>query len=106
MVRSVSSNEATLVGAITNQIAAQHFSNTGDHHNWAEAWATDTIKQAKKAFAGVSTAHALGQRETANPDIIDITLTTSTYRTKLADVIRRQFAKAASDLTDLLNQID
>ena len=107
MVKSISTKEPTVVAEIGVAIANAQFQNVGDHHQWAATWATDTIQHAKETYAGISEPNnSVGQREAAHPQIIDIQLVTTDYKAQYGDLVRRQLAKGAFDLADLLNNIN
>jgi len=106
MVKSISSKETAVITEIDSIIKAGGFANSGDYHNWPATWATETIKGAKEAYAGITDAdNSVGQREAAHPQIIDIQFSTSDYKTQFGDLVRTQLGKGAFNLADLLNNI-
>jgi hypothetical protein len=106
MVQHVSTKETTVVTLLSATLDSQGFQNSGDFRAWPPGWATDTIHQAKAAYAGISEPNnSVGQRDSSNPQVIIISFNTADYKDVYLDTVKRQLGKAAFDLRDLLNHI-
>jgi len=88
---------------LTNKIDKEHWTMTGDHHQWAEAWASDSVKEALASYQGIkfsapqfSTHHDLRKIQIALPDH---------YEETKAKIVEKQLAKAGFHLAQLLNGI-
>lgn len=106
MVTTVSPNPVQLVNLVLAAAFSGNFTNTGDYHHWAEAWATQSIQAAKEAYAPLVTGeqNRIGTRSGHGPKIM-ISLDTQTYKTQFEYLVKQQLGKAAYDLADLLNHI-
>ena len=79
------------------------WASAGDHHAWAEAWATESVHAAKQAYAGISFGPA--EFNQGQLQRIPITLPPG-YEAAALPVVRERLAKAAFHLAELLNAID
>ncbi|HVF49964.1 MAG TPA: S1/P1 nuclease [Pyrinomonadaceae bacterium] len=83
------------------------FVNSGDHHAWAAAWATDSLAQANQAYAGLvfgrTTFRVINGKRRIEQ--IDTTLPNN-YADNQLDRATTQLVKATSHLAALLNAID
>jgi len=97
------SSVPALVAHLTNKLDRAGSATPGDYHQWAEAWATDSIKEALLAYQGIqfgtaqfNTHHQLQK--------ISITLPAN-YEQDKTPTVEKQLAKAACRLADLLDKI-
>jgi len=107
MVAYVSVDEGELAQKIVDIIDSSHFSNSGDYHEWANSWATQSIRAAKQAYSALVSGeeNRIGSRRPGSTTIIDITLDKNDYKKQFGNLIKQQLGKAAYDLSDLLNHI-
>ena len=91
--------------------AAAAFKPTGDHHQWAAQWATDSLKAAIGADAHsvtlsgahVQTSHSSGE------EFVEAQITSpakQVYTKARVNAARDQLVKATVRLADLFNAID
>jgi hypothetical protein len=92
-----------LTAILTNIIDATAFATPGDRHQWAEKWASDSVKTALQAYHGLTftdpqfnTHHILRRVSITFP---------ANYEQDSTAVVEMQLAKAAFHLAALLNQI-
>ena len=91
-----------LESALSNKVPTG-WQTPGDYHQWAEAWATESIGVAAKAYQGVTFERAeLNAKHQL--DRMEIKLSPSYARTN-EPVVANQLAKAGLRLADLLNKI-
>jgi len=106
------SNEpSVLAKKLADAIQPGGWASAGDHHSWAESWATESLIAARQAYAGI----AFGAAEMAKPDgtnpaapalrIIHIALPAN-YDASSIPLARERLAKAGFHLAELLNAID
>ncbi len=107
MVTKVGSKEPIVVTAISGLLTTTNYPESGSNHShWPIEWASDSMQQAKLAYEGITENNVVGQRESQNPEHIDITFSTKDYESAYDDLAKEQLAKAASHLADLLNHIN
>jgi hypothetical protein len=96
-------NFMTLAAKLTNQIDKVNWATAGDFHQWAEAWATDSVKQALEAYQGIK----FGQAQfNAHHQLRRISITLpQTYSEDQTTRVSTQLTKAGFHLGDLLNHI-
>jgi hypothetical protein len=104
----------TVANVLTKKINAnwnkiQLAAKPSDHHQWAEAWATDSIKVANRVYVdatGLEGTPGIDHKHNNEKVVtIDIDLDEETYKEQHAADALDQLTKAARDLCDLLNQI-
>ena len=92
-----------LAKKLMDAIEPKAWASSGDHHAWAEAWATESIIAARKAFEGIK----FGKAELQDGKLRRIPITLpANYDAVAVPLARERLAKAGFHLAELLNSID
>ena len=92
-----------LAKVLEGAIRPEAWASSGDHHTWAEAWATESLVAARQAYAGV----VFGAAEVENGRLRRIPITLpADYDAYAIPLARERLAKAAFHLAELLDAID
>lgn len=98
-----SPDPAVLARKLAGEMRPEEWKTSGDHHGWAEQWATESILAARLAYAGLS----FGPARMENGRLRDIPVTLpATYPAGAEDIAARRLAQAGYRLAELLNAID
>jgi len=97
-----------LAKKLVDAIQPGAWASAGDHHSWAESWATESLVAARQAYAGI----IFGPAEMADGKLRRIPITlpaghdASTYDASAIPVARERLAKGGFHLAELLNAIN
>lgn len=94
---------ATLTSVLKSELPNVNASSTGDLHEWAKQWATESVHLADAGYKNIS----FGQCTLSNQGTIsriEIRLPDG-YKETQTEVVKEQLAKAAQRLADLLNAV-
>ena len=98
-----SKDPAALAKVLAPTIQPAAWADTGDHHAWAEAWATGSLAAARRAYAPIK----FGAAELANGHLRKIHITLpANYDDTAVPLARERLAEAGFHLAELLNAID
>jgi hypothetical protein len=92
-----------LAEVLTSASSLKKWSTPGDYHQWAEAWATDSIHEAKEAYTGIVFT-GMERKRNGKLKLIYIQLPQN-YASAQSGRASNQLAKAAVHLAQLLNAI-
>lgn len=98
-----SKDPSALARKLTEAIPPSGWASIGDHHCWAEGWATESVAAARQAYAGISFGSA--EIEGGRLRRIHVTLPVN-YDASAVPLAQERLAKAAFHLAELLNAID
>jgi hypothetical protein len=98
-----SQQPSVLAKKLMEAIQPQAWASAGDHHAWAEAWATESVAAARRAYAGLSFGAA--EMNQGKLRRIPITLPVG-YEAAVLPLAHERLAKAGFHLAELLNAID
>ena len=97
------SDPAVLAKLLAAAIPPGGWASPGDHHAWAEGWATESLAAARQAYAPLT----FGVADTADGKLRRIHITMpADYDATAGPIARERLAKAAYHLAELLNAID
>ena len=97
-----SQEPAVLAKKMMDAIQPKAWASAGDHHTWAEGWATESLIAARQAYAGLLFGTA--ETEEGKLRLIHITLPEG-YAASALPLVRERLAKAGFHLAELLNAI-
>src|SRR6185503_3989527 len=96
-------NSAKLARALKVRIHPRLWKDSGDYHQWAEQWATDSVHQARAAYEGLIFVDAeVSQKGKLERIRIRLPAKYEDHQRRRAE---DQLAKAGFHLASLLNQI-
>ncbi|HTE87889.1 MAG TPA: S1/P1 nuclease [Terriglobales bacterium] len=95
----------TLAAFLKNHVDAVTWKDTGDHHQWAEKWASESAHEAQAAYQGIKFGAATFKGvQHPTLDRIQIKLPKA-YLAQQSDRATQQLAKAGFHLAELLNNL-
>jgi S1/P1 Nuclease len=99
----VPSSDPAVLSAHLSELAAGVAPTPGDHHQWAEVWASESIHAAAGAYDHIK----FGQETLANSHVNTIAITLPPgYKTTQTPVAEQRLTQAAARLADLLNALE
>ena len=98
-----STQPAVLAKKMMDAIQPDAWASPGDHHSWAEGWATESLVAGRQAYAGITFGPA--EMEEGKLRLIPIKLPAG-YDAAALPLARERLAKAGFHLAELLNAID
>lgn len=97
-----SRDPAVLAKIMMDDIKPAQWKTPGDYHQWAEAWATDSIAAAREVYHGI----IFGPADVQGNDLKHIKIKLPQgYEATALPVVKDQLAKAGFHLAELLNSI-